>query len=175
MLEFHIPIDEVYDEETNSFYSISGHNLRFEHSLLSMSKWEEKYKKPFFTTQMTPEESIDYFRMMSLDENFDDSFFSQELFEKLSEYIQEKPTATVINSNNSKKSSMIMTSEVIYAYMANAQVPFTCETWNLHRLMTLLGVIGELNKPSKKMSQRDIMDKQRSLNEMRKAKMGTKG
>ena len=85
MLEFHIPIDEVYDEETNCFYSICGHNLRFEHSLLSMSKWEEKYKKPFFTTQMTPEESIDYFRMMSLDANFDDSFFSQALFEKSSE------------------------------------------------------------------------------------------
>ena len=175
MLEIYVPEQEGFDEASRSFYYISGHNLRFEHSLKSISRWEEKYCKPFFNTQMTNEEALDYFRMMSLDEKFDDSFFSKDVIEKLSEYLSKKPTATVINSTETNKSSRIMTSEVIYAYMANARVPFEAETWNIHRLLTLLGVIGEFNKPPKKMSQKDIMSKQASLNAMRKAKMGTTG
>ena len=73
MLEIYVPEQEGFDEASRSFYYISGHNLRFEHSLKSISRWEEKYCKPFFNTQMTNEEALDYFRMMSLDEKFENN------------------------------------------------------------------------------------------------------
>lgn len=175
MLVYTVPTEEVFDESRNTFYVVESYELRFEHSLIAISNWESKYCKPFFTSEKTQEEMLDYFRLMSLDEFFDDSFFSQDLIDKLSEYLHLKPTATVINSNDSSGRSRILTSEVIYAYMANAQVPYSCETWNIHRLLMLLGVIGELNKPPKKMNQKQVMSQQKSLNEMRKAQMGTKG
>ena len=92
--------------------------------------------------------------------------------QQLSNELEDKPTATVINpvekpSNN----GMVMTSEVIYAYMANARVPFECDTWNIHRLLTLLGVIGEFNAPKKKKSTSQILDDYDRINNERQEKI----
>ena len=64
-----------------------------------------------------------------------------------------------------------MTSEVIYAYMANARIPFECETWNLHRLLTLLNVIGELNAPKKKQTESQTLAEYDRINQERLAKL----
>lgn len=171
MLKIDIPTEEGYDDESGEFFTIDGVTLSFEHSLLSISEWEAKYMKHFLNNQnITPEEMLDYFEMMSLDEDFDYSYLTPDVVEKLMAYIRHTPSATTLSSQNDSNSRRVMTSEVIYAYMANARVPFECESWNIHRLLLLLGVIGEFNSKPKKMSTDEIMRRNRELNAQRRAK-----
>ena len=61
MLHITIPFTEFYDENKNEFITIKSQNLSLEHSLVSLSKWESKWCKPFLSKEtMTEEESIDY-------------------------------------------------------------------------------------------------------------------
>ena len=169
MLEIHIPEKELYDIESGRFFKSEGIDLHFEHSLLSLTEWEMKYRKPFFgTEQKTDEEYLDYIRMMCFEE-LKDEYLSSELVTHVIKYMQSKPSATKLSTDNDSNSRRIMTSEVIYAYMANAQIPYSCESWNIQRLFYLLGVIGELNKPAKKMSPEEAMRKQAMLNQQRLA------
>lgn len=170
MLEVFIPTTESFDETTSRFITTGGVILHFEHSLLSLAKWESKYCKPFLdNNKRTPEEMMDYFRMMCLDE-FDEEYWSKELIEKLTNYLKFKPTATRLNNaDNDSNSRRIMTSELIYAYMVSANIPFSCEEWNLHRLFYLLGTINALNTKPKKMSQEEAIRLQYEINQKRLA------
>ena len=49
MLTVVIPELEVYNENTNEFTLFKEKNLTLEHSLVSVSKWESKWKKPFLS------------------------------------------------------------------------------------------------------------------------------
>lgn len=169
MLEIYIPEREYYDTQSGEFTKVDDVVLHFEHSLLSLTEWEMKYRKPFLATEKkSTEEYLDYIRMMCLEE-LKDEYLSNELVTHAIQYMQDTPTATKLSTDNDSNSRRIMTSEVIYAYMANASIPFSCESWNLQRLFYLLGVIGELNKPAKKMSPEEAMKKQAILNQQRLA------
>ena len=76
-----------------------------------------------------------------------------------------------------RKNREIITSELIYYWMAANQIPFECENWHLNRLLTLIQVCGIKNDPKggKKMSKREIISENDRINEMRKAKYNTKG
>ena len=63
MLKLVIPPQELFDEEKNEFIDgFEGKTITMEHSLVSISKWESKWHKSFFTAEdKTPEELLDYF------------------------------------------------------------------------------------------------------------------
>lgn len=172
MLVIDTPDREYYNEDTYQFITIPGRRLHFEHSLKTVAEWETLYRKPFLTREeKTTAELFDYFLLMC-QEDISYSDLTPDVIEQVSLYLEDKPTATVINpvekpSNN----GMVMTSEVIYAYMANARVPFECDTWNIHRLLTLLGVIGEFNAPKKKKSTSQILDDYDRINNERQEKI----
>ena len=136
------------------------------------------FKKPFpFLNglQVEPIEVLAYVQLMNLDKTgFDIDNLTESNIKEIIEYINSKPTATTISSSG-EGGRRILTSEVIYAYMANAQVPYSCETWNIHRLLVLLGVIGELNAPKKKRSKEETARMYKDLNAKRRAEMGTTG
>ena len=67
MLEIVIPGVEQYDEINNRFIITKVQSLRLEHSLVSLSKWEAKWRKPYLSKKpKTTEEQIDYIRCMTL-------------------------------------------------------------------------------------------------------------
>ena len=67
MLQIVIPSQEYYDEIKNEFVTIKGQVLQLEHSLVSISKWESKWNKPFLSKEKkTTEEFLDYVRCMTL-------------------------------------------------------------------------------------------------------------
>ena len=171
-ISIEVPEMESFDPNSNSFIKIDKQIFTFQHSLKSISKWEAKYKKPFLSefTKKTKIESLDYYLMMALDSTFDASFLTGDITEILGNYVNEEFSATTIrsNNNNDSNSRRVMTSEVIYAYMANAQVPFECENWNISRLLKLLNVISELNTKQKPMSESEIIAYQKALNKKRK-------
>ena len=47
MLQIHIPGEESWNEKTEEFVSGPDTVISLEHSLISISKWESKWHKPF--------------------------------------------------------------------------------------------------------------------------------
>lgn len=178
MLKITVPAKKLFDEETNEFFDIKEQTLCFEHSLVSMSKWESKWHKPYISTEKTTEEYIDYFRCMCLTQNVKDyvfRFLSAENYEELNNYIEDPMTATWFNNMEKGGGKEIITSEIIYWWMINYSIPFECQKWHLNRLLTLVRVCAIKSQQPKKMSKSETMSRNRALNEARKAAMHTRG
>ena len=193
MLELTIPDqDEVWDSHTKTFRSYKGAKLRLEHSLISISKWEAEYHKPFLEeVEMTMDELIFYIKCMTITQNVPDEVYThltEENFMAIKEYISNPMTATWFNdktpgTENGKGmfgKKQIVTSELIYYWMIAQNIPLRCETWHLNRLMTLIRVCSIKNAEAngqgpKKMSQREIMQSNAALNAARRKKLNTKG
>ena len=61
MLTITIKDQELFNEETNEFTTVKGQTLQLEHSLVSISKWEAKWKKAFLKKDdRSTEEVLDY-------------------------------------------------------------------------------------------------------------------
>ena len=171
MLKITIPKTELFDERTETFVNIPEQTLELEHSLFSVSKWESKWEKPFLTDkQHTPEEFIDYIKDMVINEKYvDDRVFSaltQEHLIKIADYMNAKMTATTIRKERSGGRAII-TAEIIYQWMIALEIPFECQYWHLNKLITLIEVCNEKSKPPKKMSMKDTMRQNRTLNRSR--------
>ena len=167
---------ELYDELTNQFVYLDPFEYWFEHSLVAISQWESKYKKAFLSADTkTSDELIDYVQFMCLTPDFDVNKLSHSDLSKVVEYIAEQPSATKVTTKSANTNGQIMTSEVIYAYMAMSSIPFECDKWNLHRVLNLLQVYGALNQPKEKMGRRETLEQNKALNAARRAKLKTKG
>lgn len=182
MLQITIPGTEYYDEETSSFITTKEQTLQIEHSLVSLSKWEAKWEKPFLSTEVhTVAESIDYIRCMTITQNVDALNYravSQEILDEVNIYISKPMTATWFSKNKtggSRGSREVVTAELIYYWMIALNIPFECQKWHLNRLMTLIEVCNIKNGPQKKMNKRDTMSRNRALNAARRQQMQTKG
>lgn len=180
MLTITIPSAEGFDENINEFFQTKEQTIVLEHSLVSISKWEAKWKKPFLSKEAkTSEEIIDYIKCMTLTQNVDPNvynFISSDIFAKIESYINEPMTATWFNEDpNAPKSREIITSELIYYWMIAFSIPFECQKWHLNRLLTLIRVCNIKNTPSKKMSKSQILNRNKNLNAARRKVLNTKG
>ena len=179
MLKIVVPGIEMFDEDTEEFSTHGDTILELEHSLVSLSKWESKYEKPFLgKTEKTSEEVIGYIKAMCLTE------VPEEIFLKLSEgnlkdindYIDARMTATWFHDPpGAPQSRDVITAELIYYWMITFQIPFECENWHLNRLFTLIRVCNIKQAKPKKMSRGEIAARNRELNAQRKKQLGTKG
>lgn len=185
MLEIVVPatqIGEKFDEAKSEFIPImtKEQTLKLEHSLVSISKWEAKWHKPFLMKKTkTTEETIDYVQCMTLTQNVDPNVYkalTQQLLAEVSAYIDASMTATTFSKHGNRSANReIITSEVIYYWMVTYQIPFECQKWHLSRLLTLINVCNVKNAPQKKMSNREIMAQNRALNAARRKRLHTKG
>lgn len=173
---------ELYMESEQRFVSTRPVSLRLEHSLVSVSKWEMKWRKPFLVKDppKTREETIDYIRCMTINQNVDPLVYYAITNKEMAEiqtYIDTQFTATTFDrsKNGSRANRQIVTSELIYYWMVAYQIPFECQKWHLSRLMTLIEICNVKNQPSKKMSRQEILSQNKALNAARRAKMNTKG
>lgn len=180
MLTITIPEKEYFDENSEKFIYIKEQTLQLEHSLVSLSKWESKWKEPFLTKEeKSVEKSLDYIRCMTITQNVNPIVYygiTPELLDKINGYMEDPMTATTFSEIGSKKQNReVITAEIIYYWMLMNNIPMECQKWHLSRLMTLIRVFSIKNSPQKKMSRREVMSQQRALNEARKQKLGTRG
>ena len=179
MLTITIPGVELWDERTSEFVTTKEQTLHLEHSLVSVSKWESKWCKPFLSKeQKTFEESADYVRCMTITQNVDPNVYkclTDENMRQVNAYIEAPMTATTFSNDKKAPNREIVTSELIYYWMIASQIPSEYQKWHLNRLLTLINVCNIKNTPSKKMSKKDIMSRNRALNEARRKRLNTKG
>lgn len=181
MLTITIPANEQWDEQNQEFvYVTKKTTLHLEHSLVSLSKWESKWCKPFIDTkEKTYEETIDYIRCMTLDKNVDPNVYkclTNQNMEDINNYISAPMTATWFNDRGAGPPNReIITSELIYYSMVAYNIPFECQKWHLNRLLTLIRICNIKEAPPKKIPKREIMSRNAALNAARRKKLSTKG
>lgn len=181
MFQLKIPLSpEGWDEEKCEFVEPKVQILQLEHSLISLSKWESKWCKPFLKKgEKTEEEILDYIKYMTLTQNVKPEVYDHlttENIRQILSYIDAPMTATTFsNDKNGKPSREIITSELIYYWMITLQIPFECQKWHLNRLITLIRVCEVKNAGPKKMSKREVMSRNAQLNAARRQQLNTKG
>lgn len=176
MLEIHVPITpEKWDEKKEEFIPPKTVKLQLEHSLISLSKWESKWHKPFFSREeKSPEETIDYIKCMTLTQNVKPEIYdllTESNVDDIQNYIGDSMTATTFSEKNSGKGSReIVTSELVYYWMVALNIPFECQKWHINRLLTLIRVCNVKNGPPKKRSGNELINHHRAVNAARRKK-----
>lgn len=181
MLRITIPGVEQWDEVKQEFIYTKEQTLSLEHSLVSVSKWEAKWHKPFLSkSDKTIEETIDYVRCMTLTQNVDSqiyNYLTNDNISQVNQYIAEPMTATWIQEEKGKPTPMRkqITSELIYYWMITLNIPMECQKWHLNRLLMLIRVCNAENKPRKKRSNGEILRDNARINAERRKRWNSKG
>lgn len=190
MLQLTIPDQELWyeDSTTRKFIPVKGRTIKLEHSLMSVSRWESKWKKPFISkAPRSREETLSYIACMTLTENVDPNLYeclTAEDVRKIQAYIDDPMTATVFRGENTenpggnrrmKKGKPLNTSERIYSAMVRQGIPFEpCQKWHLNRLLALIHQC-ELDDSGSNMGRKESAQFYAQLNAARRAKHHTRG
>lgn len=187
MLEIIIPEQEMFNDNEQKFFIIKEQKIKLEHSLVSISKWEAKWRQSYFDKKdKTSEQVLDYIKCMTITQNVKDEVYRfllskdyrvEKILTDISDYIGTERTATTFydvpgSSNNNSR----ITSEIIYSWMITYNIPMECQKWHLSRLLALIRVMDNNNNPqSNKMTRQELIERNRNLNEQRKKAMNTNG
>lgn len=181
MLKINIPKTVLFNEQTNEFLDIPAQTIELEHSLISVSKWESKWRKAFLgKSEKTSEEMLDYIRCMTLTKNVDPNVYkclTNQHIQEINDYISAPMTAVYFPENNSKGKPIgadTITSELMYYWMISFNVPFECQKWHLNRLYALIRVCDMKTNP-KKMSKKEILARNAALNAERLKRSNGRG
>lgn len=173
MLTIDIPEGEFYDSQKEIFVYTKPQRIVLEHSLVSIAKWESKWKKSFLSNKnKTAEEALDYIRCMTITQNVDEKVYlalTQDLIETIFKYVEGSQTATyVTQADEPRPSKEPVTADVIYYWMVSLNIPFECQKWHLSRLFSLINVCSVKNAPPKKMSRYESLKRTKDLNRQRR-------
>lgn len=180
MLQITIPGAEYFDDAKQEFVYEKEQTLQLEHSLVSLSKWESKWKKAFLSGKdKSYEETLDYIKCMTITKNVNPSVYSRltnENLEQINSYISDPMTATYFPKDEAKENSReVVTSELIYYWMIAMNVPPEYQKWHLNRLLSLIRVCEIKNAPPKKMGRKELMSRNAALNAARRKRLNTRG
>lgn len=179
MIDIIIPASERFDEQKMEFVYSKEQKLTLEHSLISISKWESKFEKPFLSSEKTNYEVIEYIRCMTLTQNVKPEVYynlTEKNLKDINAYIEAPMTATTfkkIDRRGGRKETV--TAELIYYWMITFNIPVEFQKWHLNRLLTLIEVCARKNEPPKKMSNRELSAQHKAINAANRAKFHTKG
>jgi hypothetical protein len=180
MLQLKITGGELFDEKSQTFITTEDVTLNLEHSLLSLSKWESKFLKPFLSNNnKTSEEILWYIRCMIIDNNYNENAIlnlSQSNFEEINAYINSPQSATTFGSMPQRGGMReVITAELIYYWMIAFTIPISCETWHINRLFSLIRICNIKNSKPQKANRNEIAARNRMINEQRKQQLNTTG
>lgn len=180
MLPIIIPATECWDDAKEEFVSTAEVCIEIEHSLASISEWEIKYKKPFLHSERSLLETMDYVQMMTISPipKPDLSVYTRLTRNNLSEiekYLNDPHTATWFRNEPKTATRNVITSEVVFYWMFSNQIPIECQYWNFNRLITLIRVFDDKNRPPKKLSNSELYNRNRAINAARRKKLNSKG
>ncbi len=182
MIEVVIPAIEYFDEDKEVFVTVNKKpiTIKMEHSLISLKKWEIKWKKPFLSkTKKTDEETYDYFRCMCMTPGIDPKLFKylpDKEIQRIDDYIMDTRSASWFSEDpffktGKSRNNEVITAELIYYWMIKFNVPPEYRKWHLNELLQLLQVISIKETPPKKHSTRELLERNSSINERNKRRI----
>lgn len=178
MLRLRLNDGEFYDDDAEQFVYTTGREVRLEHSLYSVSKWEAETEKPFLTKKAkTVSEEILYIQCMDVDEILslvEAGWLYSQYQSQIAEYLKRSMTATTFRKDNSRSSSATITAEIIYYWLVLYNIPFETQYWPLNKLLTLVRVASIKSQKPKKMSRQEQLSQQNAINSARLAAMASK-
>lgn len=173
--------EEAFDDEKEEFVLLDPVVVDLEHSLVSLSKWESKFQRPFLDSgEKTPEEIFAYIEAMVVTPGIGPDVLvrcSQEHLDKIQEYISSSQSATTFGTMPEHRGrGERITSELIYYWMVAYTIPWEAQYWHLNRLFSLIRIcnLKNSNQKERKLTRNDIEERRR-LNEQRRAALGTTG
>lgn len=178
MLQLVVGSEELFDNRKNQFFYTPGIILELEHSLASISKWEQIWKVPFLSDrEKTAEEIYSYVACMATNDYSEEVVkqLTEEHFRQIERYIQEPMTAATFKLKGKKNNGEFITAETIYYMMAVYNIPFECQYWHFNRLTALIQMCSAKNEQPKKMPMNEVVKQQRSLNAARRKALQQKG
>ena len=183
MLTLKVPLtSEGFDHEKEEFVEPEFFFLALEHSLVSLSKWESFFEKPFLGKDKKTDEQLLWYVSAMIETKNPPAGILQELSQshllEIDEYIAAKMTATTFRETKKGSNKETITAELIYYWMIALNIPFECQYWHLNRLLTLIEVCNLKNAPEKKLSKAEMLERQREMRELnakRRAELGSKG
>ena len=177
MLIIVLPGREGWDPANQVFVDEADLVIELEHSLVSLSKWESKFKKPFLSEEDKTElELLGYVKAMCITPNLPEDTFQrldESHWAQINEYLNDTMTATWFSKDvNSRRPTQQITAELIYYWMDAAQINWEAQHWHLNRLFTLIRVHSAhneaaQNKKGGRMTAEQMQDR-RSLIERRR-------
>ena len=179
-ITIHIPSTELWDPVKEEFIQIKEQNIVMEHSLLSVDKWESKWKKSYLSSEnKTALETLDYLRCMTITKNVSPYVYyaiPAEEINRINTYISDPMTATTFSDKEERgRKRDIITSEILYWQMTQLSIPMEWEKRHLNKLLTLIRVAAIKSQVPKQMSKADIAKQNRALNAARRKRSGSRG
>jgi hypothetical protein len=159
MLVIKVEEQEFFDEKQELFLQTKPVVVRMEHSLISISKWESYWEKPYLGTEGVVKgvsghaEEMHYIQCMILGvvpTHIPEILFHNHIKE-ISAYISKQHTATSIQRRMGHKavSRQVITTELVYYWMIKLGIPLECQKWHFNRLLMLIDVCNVKDTPGK--------------------------
>lgn len=179
MLEITVS-DEYYDNKSKRFVVVPVTKVQLEHSLASLSKWEEKYEVPFLSLEdRSDEQTIYYIECMCLTPNVPPELFeriARKHGEEVHDYLERKHTATYFSEpTKPPRSSEVITAELVYYWLDELNINWEVQYWNLNKLFTLIKVHNLKNAKPQPMNTKEAAARRRAENERRLKQYNTTG
>jgi len=184
MLTINTEKQEFYlnDGDGYRFFHSKPAKINLEHSLISVSKWEGIWKKPYLPVTgvesgiISVQEELSYISCMIIGKVGDliPTVLRTYHTEEITDYINDQRTATKIYrlGNTPVASRTTVTSELVYYWMIKFGIPFQFEKWHFNRLLTLIDVCNIKENEGRKggnMSSIESAKHRTQLNKMRRA------
>lgn len=184
MLQLVVSGEKKWDEDKEEFIpATKDYVLQMEHSLLSISKWEAIYHKPFLSANLNKEMATSYAKCMTIN-NAPDTVYERltpSHIDKMTTYIEDTMTATWFfdrkpaQIKGKSPNGETITAELIYYWMISFNIPVEFQKWHLNRLLTLIRVLSIKNDPKSNSAPKMTAEQRRALNKARQAKYHTRG
>ena len=183
MISIHVDDNEYWDGENEVFIPVKGCDLLLEHSLISISKWESIWHKPYISeAEKTTDETLSYIKCMTMNKCVDPKvyqFLTGDDYTEIANYINDEHSAVKFPKEFKNRKVVgdkdEITSELMYYYMIKFNIPFDCEKWHFKRLLNLIEIFEFKETPKKKRPVSDMIDERRRKNAERRAKLHTTG
>ena len=157
VLDLYIPGKEFWNSELQEFIYTKDITLHLKHSLISLTRWEQHYKRRFLDDGPKNEEEYRfYIQCMTLNKDVDPLVYTvlqEDDIKKVTDYLHDSMTATTLPKQNDKPNKgERLSSELIYYYMSALNIPFECEKWFLNNLIILISIASIKNNAQEKKS-----------------------
>jgi hypothetical protein len=180
MLTIHVKEQEFYDEQKGMFFYAKPCTVRLEHSLISVSKWESVWQKPFLPNgrlakgmsgRAEEQSYISCMIMGTVPAYVPELLYNNYLLE-IKDYINSNQSATKIyRKSDPPGGRQTVTSELIYYWMIKFSIPSAYEKWHFSRLLMLIDVcnVKENTGKDSKLSAKAAAKHRHELNKARLA------